>query len=117
MIGKLLLGKMLCTATIFLVTSRRFRLSPIAPVYQLQTLSVLTTTLDPSRPKTNQSIIAFRHSSFGLGQRIDLAASSHFFWQTNKKSGGAKKKAGKSRINNVYNIDVSPAVSLFLLFV
>jgi hypothetical protein len=37
--------------------------------------AILMTTLEPSQEHGNQSIVAYKHTGFGLGNPIDLAYS------------------------------------------
>jgi hypothetical protein len=73
--------------------------------------SVLLTTLDPDRQADKQVIISFKHSGYGTGKEVDLATCAAFFWQTEKKSGGVRKKGDATRINDAYNLDVSVFVA------
>jgi hypothetical protein len=67
--------------------------------------SVLLTTLDPARENADQSTLAFKHSGYGEGQRIDPHKQADF--QRRRMTGGKKKKDDFTPIEGVYNIDVS----------
>jgi hypothetical protein len=72
--------------------------------------SVLLTTLDPERVESDQSTVAFKHSGYGNGTRIDPSKDIQFSWR--RITGKRKKKEDVTTISGVYNTDVS-----FYLFV
>ena len=54
--------------------------------------SILLTTLDPARENADQSTLAFKHSGYGEGQRIDPHKQVSF--QRRRMTGGKKKEGG-----------------------
>jgi hypothetical protein len=73
--------------------------------------SVLLTTLDPDRQADKQVITSFKHSGYGTGKEVDLATCAAYFWRIEKKSGGSRKKGDATRIDDIYNLDVSVFVT------
>jgi hypothetical protein len=67
--------------------------------------SILLTTLDSARENADQSTLAFKHSGYGEGQRIDPHKQVSF--QRRRMTGGKRKKEDFTPIEGVYNIDVS----------
>ena len=70
--------------------------------------SVLLTSLDPDRPTTQQTSLAFKHSSYGSGLLVDPNIHIEFGWRTCHTSGkGSKKKDDYEIIEGIYNNNVS----------
>jgi hypothetical protein len=67
--------------------------------------SILLTILDPERKEDDQSTIAFKHSGYGEGGRIEPHKQVGF--QRRKMTGNKKKKEDLTPIKGVYRIDVS----------
>jgi hypothetical protein len=68
--------------------------------------SVLLTTLDPHQEPTDQSTLAYKHSGYGNGARINPSSQIDFSWW--KPNGKKKRKQDYFPIEGVYNVDVSP---------
>jgi hypothetical protein len=66
--------------------------------------SILLTTLDPAREEDDQSTIAFKHSGYGEGGRIEPHKQVSF--QRRKMTGNKKTRADLTPIEGVYRIDV-----------
>jgi hypothetical protein len=73
--------------------------------------SVLLTTLDPGRVENDQSTVAFKHSGYGKGTRIQSSKDIQFSWR--KNTGKRKKKDDVIQISGVYNEDVSFCIFTF----
>jgi hypothetical protein len=73
--------------------------------------SVLLTTLDPGRVENDQSTVAFKHSGYGKGTRIQSSKDIQFSWR--KNTGKRKKKDDVIQISGVYNEDVSFSIFTF----
>jgi hypothetical protein len=73
---------------------------------QINLKSILLTTLDPSQEPTDQSTLAYKHSGYGNGARINPSSQINFsLWKPNGKK---KRKQDYFPIKGVYNVDVSP---------
>jgi hypothetical protein len=70
--------------------------------------SVLLTTLDPGRAANDQSTVAFKHSGYGEGTRIQPSKDIQFSWR--QITGKRKKKDDVIQISGVYNADVSLSI-------
>jgi hypothetical protein len=75
---------------------------------------VLLTTLDPDREATDQSILAYKHSGYGSGIRINMATRVAFSWWKPKGNTKKKRKEDLFPIEGMFNEAVS--CLLFRLF-
>lgn len=76
--------------------------------------SVLLTKLNPERSIEDPSTVAFKHSGFGAGKRLEPSKHIEFCWRRN--SGKRKKKEDVVKVSEVYNTDVSNLCVLQLYF-
>jgi hypothetical protein len=77
--------------------------------------AVLTTTLDPSREHGNQTVLAYKHTGFGLGNPINLASSQVIYaWRRGAET--KKKKAKLVPMTDVYDNDVGTTKNVCFYF-